>query len=68
MRHKESITAVCFAIAFICAIIMFPITSQLISSGDFGSETYQKKWLIDCVLGVVGLVSVLTGKRLSSRD
>ena len=67
MDKKESVVAVCFAIALLCALVMYPLSAQLISlpSDELASDAYKSKWLLDCVLGVVGLVSAITGKRLS---
>lgn len=67
MKNKNAVVVICFAIALICALIMYPLSAQILSlpSEELSSDAYKSKWLLDCALGLLGLVSAITGKRLS---
>ena len=69
MDQKSTVATICLAIAVICALVMYPLSAQLISlpRDELTGDAYKTKWLLDCVLGVIGLVSAITGKRLSDR-
>ena len=68
MKNQNTIVILCFAIAVICAVVMLPLSAELVSlpQEDLASPD-NTKWILACVLGVVGLTSALTGKRLSDR-